>query len=74
MFAENFEQVDSYAYLVHAWMKYPKFGHTCATDYTSRFIRYGMMTREEAVEIVKERDHILDPKVVRDFCDFVGYS
>ena len=36
--AENFDQVDSRAYLVHAWMKYPKFGHASATDYTSRFI------------------------------------
>ncbi len=72
--AENFDQVDSRAYLVHAWMKYPKFGHASATDYTSRFIRYGMMTREEAVKIVKEHDHKLDPLAVRDFCEFCGYT
>lgn len=74
MCAENFDQVDSVGYLVHAWMKYPKFGHACATDYTSRFIRYGMMTRDEAVEIVRNKDHNLDPKAVRDFCQFIGYS
>lgn len=72
--AENFDQVDSIGYLVHPWMKYPKFGHAAATDYTSRFIRYGMMTREEAIKIVKERDHALDPKCVEDFCNFCGYS
>lgn len=74
MMAENFDQIDSFAYLVHAWMKYPKFGHACATDYTSRFIRYGMINREEAIKIVKEKDHALDPLAIRDFCKFVGYS
>lgn len=72
--AENFDQVDSRAYLVHSWMKYPKFGHASATDYTSRFIRYGLMTRDEAIQIVKERDHNLDSKSVEDFCTFCGYS
>lgn len=72
--AENFDQIDSRAYLVHSWMKYPKFGHASATDYTARFIRYGMMTREEAIEIIKERDHALDPLCVADFCEFCGYT
>lgn len=74
MCAENFDQVDSFGYLVHAWMKYPKFGHACATDYASRFIRYGLLTRDEAVKIVRERDSVLDPKCVRDFCSFCGYT
>lgn len=34
--AESFDQVDSRAYLVHSWMKYPKYGHQAATDYASR--------------------------------------
>ena len=54
--AENFDQIDSRAYLVHSWLKYPKFGHAAATDYTARYIRYGMMTREEAIPIIKARD------------------
>lgn len=74
MMAENFDQVDSRAYLVHCWLKYPKFAHASATDYTARFVRYGMITREEAIEIVKKRDHALDPKCVADFCQFCGYS
>jgi N-acetyl sugar amidotransferase len=70
---EDFDQVDSRAYLVHSWMKYPKFGHASATDYAARFIRYGLITREEAKALVKERDHRLDPRAVRDFCEFLGY-
>lgn len=71
---ENFDQVDSRAYLVHSWMKYPKFGHASATDYAARFVRYGFLTREEAVELVKKRDHALDVLCVREFCDFCGYT
>jgi N-acetyl sugar amidotransferase len=71
---EQFDQVDSRAYLVHPWLKYPKFGHASATDYAARFVRYGLMTREEAIEAVKLHDHALDPQCVRDFCVFCGYS
>ena len=71
---ENFDQIDSRAYLVHSWLKYPKFGHASATDYCARTIRYGMMTRDEAIQLVKERDHALDPLCVRDFCSFCGYT
>ena len=58
----------------YSWLKYPKFGHAAATDYTARYIRYGMMTREEAIPIIKARDGKLDPLCVRDFCDFCGYT
>ena len=71
---ENFDQIDSRAYLVHSWMKYPKFGHASATDYASRMIRYGLITREKAKQLVKEHDGMLDPLCVRDFCDFCGYT
>ena len=71
---ENFDQIDSRGYLVHAWLKYPKFGHAFGTDFTSRLIRYGLITREQGIELVKKHDHLLDPLMVRDFCEFVGYT
>jgi hypothetical protein len=71
---EQFDQVDSRAYLIHPWLKYPKFGHASATDYAARFVRYGLLNREEAKHLVKEHDHRLDVKALRDFCEFLGYS
>ena len=71
---EDFDQIDSRGYLVHSWMKYPKFGHASATDYASRFIRYGLLTREEGIELVENHDHNLDTKCINDFCQFLGYS
>ncbi len=73
-FVEDFDQVDSRAYLVHPWLKYPKFGHQFATDYAARFVRYGLITRDEAVKLVKRHDAFLDPLCVRDFCEFLGYT
>lgn len=71
---ENYDQIDSRAYLVHPWMKYPKFGHASATDFASRLVRYGLITREEAKELVRKHDHALDPKCVSDFIQFTGYT
>lgn len=71
---ENFDQIESPAYLVHPWLKYPKFGHATATDYAARMVRYGMLSRKEAFDLVKKHDHALDARSVREFCDFLGYS
>ena len=71
---ENFDQIETPAYLVHSWLKYPKFGHGAATDYSARMVRYGMLTREEAFRLIEKHDHALDPRSVREFCRFLGYS
>lgn len=71
---EDFDQIDSRAYLVHSWLKYPKFAHQAATDYSARMVRYGLITRDEAIEMVKRHDAFLDPLCVRDFCEFTGYT
>ncbi|MGJ0353050.1 N-acetyl sugar amidotransferase [Aliarcobacter cryaerophilus] len=71
---DQFEQVDSLGFLVGVWMKYPKFGHAKATDYAAKMVRYNMISRDKAIELVKEHDHNLDPKIVIDFCQFTGYS
>lgn len=71
---ENFDQIESPAYLIHPWLKYPKFGHASATDYASRFIRYGLINRDEAIQLVKKHDANLDPRSVREFISFLGYT
>ncbi|MFC5604723.1 N-acetyl sugar amidotransferase [Sporosarcina koreensis] len=71
---ENFDQIETPAYLVHPWLKYPKFGHASATDYASKFIRYGLITREEGIKLVKKHDHKLDQRAAQEFINFLGYS
>lgn len=71
---ENFNQIDSCGYLLNAWMKFPKFGHAYATDYAARWVRYGVLTRNEAVKLAEERDHNIDPKIIEDFCRFTDMT
>jgi len=71
---ENFEQIDSFGYMVHLWMKYPKFGFQRAADIASRRVREGLMTLEDAKEIMATVDPILDPRALKDFCKTLGYT
>ena len=73
-FIEDFDQVDSVGYLVHPWLKYPKFGHARATDVACYWIRNGYITREEGIELVRKNDHILDQRALDDFLRFTGYT
>ncbi len=73
-FIEGYDQIDAMGYLVHPWLKYPKFGHAAATTYCCNWIRTGRITREEAVKLVKEHDHKLDRRALKDFLDFTGYT
>ena len=72
-FLEDYGQIDSVAYIVHLWMKYPKFGFARATDIASRWIRKGKITREEAKRLLMEHDHRLDQRAMEDFITFMGY-
>lgn len=73
-FFEDWKQIDAVSYLVHPWLKYPKFGHRTATDVASRLIREGHMTREEGKRLVKEHDPPLDQRALQAFLDFTGYT
>ena len=44
------------------------------SDYASRLIRYGLLSRSEAIKLVKEKEHQLDNRVLEDFCAFAGYT
>jgi N-acetyl sugar amidotransferase len=73
-FIEDYGQIDSIAYILHLWLKYPKFGFARTSDIASRWVRKGKITREEAIELVMENDHKLDQKAFEDFITFMGYS
>jgi N-acetyl sugar amidotransferase len=73
-YIEHYDQIDAPGYLVHPWLKYPKFGHARTTDVCCNLIRGGRMTRDEAVKLVKEHDSKLDEKALQDFLDFTGYT
>lgn len=71
---ENFEQIDSMAYMVHLWLKYPKFGFQRVADIASRRVREGKLTLKEANKLVEDNDSVLDPLALKDFCETLGYK
>lgn len=73
-YIENYDQIDSYGYLVHPWLKYPKFGHARTTDVASSWIRAGRITREDAIDLVRKHDHKLPPESMCDFQYFTGFT
>ncbi len=71
---DNYDQIDSISYLLNPYLKYLKFGHSVATDNASRWIRYGLKTRDEMIPIVEEIDQKLDQGIVDKFCEFTQMS
>lgn len=71
---ENFTQIDSLAYIIQLWTKFPKFGFQRVSDMTSRMLRKGQITKDQAELLVKEKDYICDPAAKRDFCQTIGIS
>jgi len=68
---EPYTQIDSCAYILQIWTKYPKYGFQRATDMASRWIRKGKITRDEGMRLVEENDHKLDPRAFDDFLWFL---
>lgn len=66
---ENFTQIDSFAYIIHLWTKFPKFGFQRVSDIASRMVRRNHISKEQADLLIKERDYICDPAAKRDFCN-----
>lgn len=71
---ENFTQIDSIAYIIQLWTKFPKFGFQRVSDITSRMLRKGQITKAQADLLIRERDYICDPAAKRDFCNTLGIS
>ena len=73
-YIEDYDQIDAIGYLVHPWLKYPKYGHARATDVSCYWVRNGRITRDEAVKLVAEHDNKLDRRALEDFLSFTGYT
>ena len=71
---EDFEQIDSIAYMVHLWLKYPKFGFQRTSDIASRRVREGKISLTQAKNLIKENDHKLDQRALDDFINLLGYT
>jgi len=73
-FIEDYDQIDTAGYLVHPWLKYPKYGHARVTDIASLWVRLGYINRGTAVNLVKMYEGQLDQHSLDDFLVWTGYT
>ena len=71
---EGYNQIDSIGYLLNQFMKYPKYGHSSATEIGSRWIRAGLKTRDEIIPLIEENDKKLDQGIIEKFCSFTNMT
>lgn len=71
---EDDTQIDSVGNMVDIWCKFPKFGFQRVSDIACRLVRECLLTREQAVSYIKDRDYIIDRYAKRDFCKTIGIS
>jgi hypothetical protein len=57
----------------HDYLKFVKFGYGRCTDHASKDIRSGIMSRSDAVALVRKHDHV-KPSDIKRWCDYVGMS
>ena len=65
---------DEFLITVHHYMKWYKFGFTRLWDNLSLEIRAGRVTRDQAVEMVRESGHENISAEIEKFCDYVNIS
>lgn len=67
-----YDYVDCYNYMdVHDLLKLYKHGYSKVTDHASREIRYGRLTRAQALNLVR-RFELTEPPYLDLFCDWLG--
>ncbi|MDB4623046.1 N-acetyl sugar amidotransferase [bacterium] len=52
----NYENLDNYVHGIHDYLKYLKFGFSRATDVAGNLIRRNLLSRTDAIELVKQND------------------
>ena len=71
---DDFSQIDSYGYMVHLWLKFIKYGFQRVSDMACRFVREGKITRDMAIQMIKDHDWKCDPLAQEDFCKTLGIT
>ena len=73
-FYRRFSSLDHTFQEVNQLLKHIKFGFGYATDQACEDIRFGHITREEGIYLVRELDGKCDASLIQDFCKLIGIT
>ena len=71
---KEYFQLDSDLTQVNQLLKFIKFGFGQCMDHVCYDIRKGILTRDEAIQLVKKYDGKCDEKFIKQFCDYIEIS
>jgi N-acetyl sugar amidotransferase len=69
---QKYENLDVYFTVFHDYFKFLKYGFGRATDHASIEIRYGRITREHGIELVKNHEGKIPRKFFDKFLEYAG--
>lgn len=72
--ADDYTQIDSMGYMMQHWTKFIKFGFQRVSDLACRFVREGILTKEQALQLIRDSDWVCDPMAKKDFCRTIGIT
>jgi len=72
--ADDYTQIDSIGYMMQHWTKFIKFGFQRVSDLACRFVREGVLTKEQADQLIRDYDWVCDPMAKKDFCRTIGIT
>ena len=70
----NYADIDDDFISIHHYLKWYKFGFTRLFDNLSLEIRNGRITRQEAIQIIRQRGDDTPYEDIAKFCNFVGIT
>ena len=70
----GWENLDVYFTVFHDYFKFLKYGFGRATDHASIEIRYGRISREEGLELVKKHEGKIPRKFLKKFLEFADLT
>lgn len=71
---QKFENLDVYFTVFHDYFKFLKYGFGRATDHASIEIRYGRITRDEGIELVKNNEGKIPKKYLNEFLKYADIT
>lgn len=71
---EQFTEMDMMGSAMYIWFKFIKFGFQRVSDIACRYVREGILTKEQAMQYIKEKDYICDHMGKIDFCRTIGIT
>ncbi len=71
---ESFSQIDTMGNMIDIYTKFHKFGFQRVSDMACRFVREGLLSREQAIQYIKDNDWICDEGARKDFCETLNIT